>query len=172
MRILGVDPGLCVTGYGVLEERGADIHLVAAGSIRTSNRHPLPGRLNKIFSGLREVLEQTRPEVMAVENTFLSKNFSAVLKLGQACGVALLAAELSDIPVFEYAPRVVKLAVTGTGAADKEQVLEMVLHHLIPADRKQIEDCSHHVSDALAVGICHLQSHIMRELTMIDSPLR
>ena len=175
MRVLGIDPGTMVTGYGVVGEEGHRIYFIAAGGIKTSARLALSKRLRQIFEGLRKVVVEFQPEVIAVENTFLSKNFATALKLGQACGVALLAAELSGLKVYDYTPAEVKLAVVGHGSAGKVQVQRMV-DYLLQENRPQITseksrlksqpsavNLSHHAADALAVAICHLHTRTIRE---------
>jgi crossover junction endodeoxyribonuclease RuvC len=159
MRVLGIDPGTRATGYGVVGESDSGtrrLYFVGAGTIKTSGRLSLPKRLRQIFEGLTRVIADFQPDAIAVENTFLSNNFATALKLGQACGVALLSAELSGLKVFEYTPSEVKLAVVGHGAAEKEQVQKMVDYLL----------GSHHASDALAIAICHLHSRNLREMNL------
>ena len=164
MRILGIDPGTVVTGYGVVEESPSGLSLIESGGIRTSTRLSLPGRLRQIYEGLMKVMENTPLDAAAVENTFLSKNFATALKLGQACGVALLAAELSGLRVHGYTPAEVKLAVAGYGAADKRQVREMIGRLVSGASPGSTGlDPSHHASDAVAVAVCHLHSRVVRE---------
>ncbi|MGH7274426.1 MAG: crossover junction endodeoxyribonuclease RuvC [Nitrospiria bacterium] len=187
MRVLGIDPGIMVTGYGVVGEESASggprIYFIAAGGIKTSARLPLSKRLRQIFEGLRQVVEEFQPEAIAVENTFLSKNFATALKLGQACGVALLAAELSGLKVYDYTPAEVKLAVVGHGSAGKVQVQRMVdyllrgSHPLKTCEQLTLngqlcpEGLSHHAADALAVAICHLHGRTIRERVLINSGL-
>lgn len=164
MRVLGIDPGTVVTGYGLLEENGAKLCLIEARGIRTSTKLSLPRRLRQIFEGIQGAIKDFEPDVVAVENTFLSKNFSSALKLGQACGVALLAAELSELEVYDYAPTEIKLAVTGHGAAGKPQVRQM-LDHLVsmPSNVDAVVEDSHHAWDAVAVAVCHLHIRQVRE---------
>ena len=171
MRVLGIDPGTRATGYGVVGEEGHRIYFVGAGTLKTSGRLSLPKRLRQIFEGLTQVMADFQPDAIAVENTFLSNNFATALKLGQACGVALLAAELSGLKVFEYTPSEVKLAVVGYGAAEKEQVQRMVeyLLQLTVNNQQCPKGLSHHASDALAAAICHLHSRNLREVELSDS---
>ena len=187
MRVLGIDPGTMVTGYGVVGEESASgghrIYFIAAGGIKTSAKLPLSKRLRQIFEGLRQVVEEFQPEAIAVENTFLSKNFATALKLGQACGVALLAAELSGLKVFDYTPAEVKLAVVGYGSAGKVQVQRMV-DYLLRENPPPITkgestsknhpcavNLSHHATDALAVAICHLHTRTIREMVLSNGGL-
>ena len=187
MRVLGIDPGTMVTGYGVVGEESAPggqrIYFIAAGGIKTSARLPLSKRLRQIFEGLREVVGKFQPEVIAVENTFLSKNFATALKLGQACGVALLTAELSGLKVYDYTPAEVKVAVVGHGSAVKVQVQRMVDYLLWETTPKITSegstskrqrcavDLSHHATDALAVAICHLHTRTLREMVLSNDGL-
>jgi len=174
MRVLGIDPGARVTGYGVVGEKSASgghrIYLIGAGAIKTSPRLSLPKRLRQIFEGLTQMMAEFQPDAVAVENTFLSNNFSAALKLGQACGVALLAAELSGLQVHDYSPAEIKLAVVGHGGAEKEQVQRMV-NYLLGSKSGEL-DGSHHATDALAVAICHLHSKNLREVMLSSSGIR
>ncbi len=179
MRVLGIDPGTRATGYGVVGEDARRIYFVGAGTIKTSGRLSLPKRLRQIFEGLTQVISDFQPDAIAVENTFLSNNFATALKLGQACGVALLSAELSGLKVYDYTPSQVKLAVVGHGAAEKEQVQKMVDYLLgLKGTEKDPAsglasagriDRSHHASDALAVAICHLHSRNLREMEISDA---
>jgi len=167
MRVLGIDPGTRATGYGVVGESDSGtrrLYFVGAGTIKTSGRLSLPKRLRQIFEGLTRVIADFQPDAIAVENTFLSNNFATALKLGQACGVALLSAELSGLKVFEYTPSEVKLAVVGHGAAEKEQVQKMV-DYLLGSKSVELYG-SHHASDALAIAICHLHSRNLREMNL------
>ena len=168
MRVLGIDPGSRVTGYGLVGEEPASVghrlYLIKAGAIRTSGQLSLSKRLRQIFTGLTQVMTEFQPDAVAVENTFLSNNFASALKLGQACGVALLAAELSGCHVYDYSPTAIKLAVVGHGTAEKEQVQQMV-YYLLRSKGMEL-DGSHHASDALAVAICHLHSRTLREATL------
>ena len=160
MRVIGIDPGTVTTGYGVVEEAGRRLIYIASGSITTSAAQPLSRRLKKIHDELTAALAAHRPAAMAVEDTFVAKNFQSALKLGQARGIALLAGEQFGLPVFECTPTEVKLAVVGYGAARKDQVENMVVRLLnlaAPPD-------SHHAADALAVAICHLHSAKIKAL--------
>lgn len=127
MIVLGVDPGTATTGYGVVRggEPGGP-QLLECGVIRTQSRAALASRLRAIFEGLGEVIERHHPDAMAVEDVFFAKNVRTTVVLGHARGVALLAGEQSGLEVHEYAPRAIKKAVVGTGAATKEQVQFMV----------------------------------------------
>ena len=150
VRILGIDPGLRRTGWGVIEIDGNRLTFVACGSVEPLESLPLASRLLAIHQGLIAVLGDFQPAEAAVEQTFVNKDGVATLKLGQARGVAMLAPAMSSIPVAEYAPNQVKKAVVGVGHADKAQIL-MILKLLLPkADPKSPD-----AADALAVAITH-----------------
>jgi crossover junction endodeoxyribonuclease RuvC len=151
--ILGIDPGSNVTGYGLIEQDGGRLRLLDAGAIRAGRGDALPARLRLIHDALAELLAQARPGEVAIESVFAARNAHSALVLGHARGVALLAVSLRDIPVVEYAPREVKLALTGHGAAGKEQVRFMVQRLLaLPRAPASLD-----ASDALAIAICHAQ---------------
>jgi len=160
MRALGIDPGTVATGYGIVDHDSKKLNCIASGTIKTSWNSPLPFRLQKIHQKILDLIDQFHPEVMAVEDTFLGKNFRAALKLGQARGMAILAGQQRNLPLFEYAPTAIKLAITGYGAAQKKQIQLMVSRLLsVPEDFS-----SQHASDALAVAICHLHSERLQRL--------
>jgi crossover junction endodeoxyribonuclease RuvC len=148
--ILGVDPGSHATGYGVIDT-GPVLRMVTGGVIRTSAKSPLPERLTEIHDSLMSVIAEFSPREMAVEDLFNAKNARSSLILGHARGVILLAGGKSNIPVFEYAPRAVKQAVTGKGAAAKEQVRFMVMRMLCLKKEPPLD-----MSDALAVALAHV----------------
>lgn len=158
-RILGLDPGSLRTGYGIIECDGPVQRYVAAGCIRTP-AGPAAGRLRHIYVALSELVEAHQPDEVAIERAFLHRNPDSALKLGQARGVAMCAAALLGAPVFEYAPRAVKLALVGTGAAEKLQVAHMV-RAILAID----EPLGLDASDALAVGLCHGQTRRLNLLT-------
>lgn len=149
MRILGIDPGLRVTGFGVIERHGAKLVYVGSGCIRTPEG-TLPERLKVILAGVGEVIGQYRPEQVAVEEVFVNVNPKSTLLLGQARGAAISGAVLHDLPVAEYTALQVKQAVVGNGHAAKEQVQEMV-RRLLNIEGKLQADAA----DALACAICH-----------------
>lgn len=151
MRILGVDPGTLVTGYGVIDCTGKKSTVVDCGIIRTGAAVSMPLRLKMIHVGLMEVIEQTMPDEFAIESAFYSKNVQSTLKLGHARGVSILAAALREVPTSEYAPREVKQSVVGNGNASKEQVAYMVRALLRLDDAEIPLDAT----DALAVALCH-----------------
>lgn len=147
---MGIDPGSRITGYGVIDLDGPRSRYVASGCIQTDSSRPLPERLKIIFEGVAGVIREHQPVEVAVEQVFMHRNPDSALKLGQARGAALCAVVMAGLPVSEYAPRSIKQAVVGSGAADKTQVQRMVGWLLnraepLPAD----------AADALAVAICH-----------------
>jgi crossover junction endodeoxyribonuclease RuvC len=149
-RLLGIDPGLRFTGWGLIEADGNRLRHVADGVIATDSATSVPDRLRVLYGALVALLSQHHPDETAIEETYVNRNGAATLKLGYARGVALLASALSGVPVTEYAAKSVKLAVVGTGAAEKEQV-QMMVRRLLPGAAIQRSDAA----DALAVAICH-----------------
>ncbi len=149
-RILGIDPGLTHTGWGLIESIGSRLVHVANGAISTKPDVALPERLAFIYRGLVELLREWQPEEAAIEHTYVNKNPAAALKLGQARGIALLAPAMAGLVVAEYQAMEIKRAVVGTGHADKIQVADMV-KRLLPGARMARADAA----DALAIAICH-----------------
>jgi crossover junction endodeoxyribonuclease RuvC len=150
--VLGIDPGLATTGYGVVARGGGGaVALVECGVVRTAAGSPLADRLRQIFEGLGEVLARHAADAVAVEGLFYARNVRTTTVLGHARGAALLAAALRDLPVFEYAPAEVKNAITGTGRATKEQVQFMVQQLL----RLRTAPAPADAADAVAVALCH-----------------
>ncbi len=150
VRILGIDPGLRVTGFGVLEKSGQKLTYVTSGCIRTDERGELPERIRTILEGLSEVIAQIKPQEVAIEKVFVNVNPQSTLLLGQARGAAICAAVICVLPVSEYTALQVKQAVVGNGHARKEQVQEMVRRLL-----KLPGNPSADAADALACAICH-----------------
>jgi crossover junction endodeoxyribonuclease RuvC len=150
IRVLGIDPGLRHTGWGVIESDGNRLRHIADGVISTDSLTNVPLRLKTLDAALATLLDQFRPDEAAIEETYVNQNATATLKLGYARGVALLAPARRGIPVFEYGAKTVKLSVVGTGGADKVQVGLMVRRLLPGAARKRAD-----AADALAVAICH-----------------
>ena len=156
-KLLGIDPGLRFTGWGLLEADGNRLRHLADGVIATDSSDSVPARLKMLHDALAALLAELRPDEAAVEETYVNRNGSATLKLGYARGVALLGPALLGIPVSEYAAKSVKLAVVGTGGADKGQVQQMV-RRLLPGARIGSADAA----DALAVAICHAHHRASR----------
>jgi crossover junction endodeoxyribonuclease RuvC len=150
VRIIGIDPGLRNTGWGVIEVEGSGLSYVADGSVHSDADAPLATRLLQIHRQLADILARFLPDEAAIEETFVNKDARATLKLGQARGAAMLAPALAGIPVSEYAPNVVKKSVVGAGHAEKDQVKHMVKILLPRAEMKTSDSV-----DALAIAICH-----------------
>jgi crossover junction endodeoxyribonuclease RuvC len=150
IRILGIDPGLRRTGWGIVEAKGNALAFIAAGSVTSAADGELAGRLAELFDGLSAVMARHAPEEAAVEQTFVNRDAVATLKLGQARGIALLVPAKAGLRVAEYAPNAVKKAVVGVGHAEKAQMRAMV-RVLLPRAVFDSDDAA----DALAVAICH-----------------
>ncbi len=159
MRVMGIDPGTQITGYGVVEKDGALLRHIDNGCLTARRGDVLALRLGAIYGTLLEKLEQFRPDVVAVEEIFFSKNISSALRVGEGRGIVLLAAVQKDIPIVEYSTREVKQAMTGYGQASKEQVQQMVRRILKLPEVAQMD-----ASDALALAICHLNSFQLRKV--------
>ena len=157
VKILGLDPGSRRTGFGVIECRGADYKHVAHGCIAVAGLE-LADRLRRIFEVLTELISEHGPGEIAVERVFVNRNVESALKLGQARGAALCAIP-EGVPVFEYAPRAIKLALVGSGAAEKAQVGHMI-KTLLQLDEKLSPDAS----DALAIAVCHAHTRRLHQL--------
>lgn len=151
MRVLGIDCGSAVTGYGVIESNGAQHRMVAAGVIRTDTKRPFETRLLAIARGLRDLIQEHAPDAAAVEEVFFSANVKTALKLAHVRGIALLAVAEAGMQLAEYSPLEVKMSVVGYGRAEKSQVQIMVRSLLRLPDAIESEDAC----DALAVAICH-----------------
>jgi crossover junction endodeoxyribonuclease RuvC len=150
MRILGLDPGLRNTGWGVIETQGNRLRYIADGVVNSDAKLTLAERLNQLFEGVFEIAEGFEPQEAAIEETFVNMNPNSTLKLGQARGAIILAPARLKIPVFEYAPNKIKKAVVGSGHAAKEQVVSMI-KMLLPGCNPKSTDSA----DALAIAICH-----------------
>jgi crossover junction endodeoxyribonuclease RuvC len=162
VRLIGLDPGLRNTGWGIIDASGNRLRHVANGTVRSDEKDTLAQRLAQIFAGLNDVLDTWRPHSAAVEETFVNKNPSSTLKLGQARGIAMLAPALRGIPVSEYTPNQVKKSVVGVGHADKDQI-HMMVGVLLPGVQLTGPDAT----DALAVALCH--AHLVQTGTNISS---
>lgn len=151
-RILGIDPGTGICGFGVLEGRAA----LDFGVITTPAHTPLPDRLLDIYESLQEIIAASHPEVVAIEKLFFKQNITTGITVAEARGVVILVARQHNLPIYEYAPNEIKKALTGYGMADKKQMQEMVRQHLNLEKAPQPDDAA----DALAVAITHaLMSH-------------
>lgn len=154
MLVLGVDPGLATTGYGLVHEAENELQAIAYGVVTTPARRPLAERLQQLYRELAALIERYRPDEGAVEELFFSRNVRTAMSVGQARGVALLALADANVPVAEYTPLTIKQAVSGFGGADKIQVQTMVKMLLKLESVPRPDDAA----DALAVAICHLHS--------------
>jgi len=160
IRILGLDPGLRHTGWGVITVDGARLSHVAHGVINPKDSLPFAERLRLLFEGITQVVERHAPQEAAVEETFMNNNAASALKLGHARAMALVVPALAGLPVAEYAAKVVKKAVVGTGGADKDQVAFMIAR-ILPTAGPTTADAA----DALAVAIAHAHARKARQLT-------
>lgn len=151
MRILGIDPGIAIVGYGVIDEQRGDIKPVQYGSIQTPKELTTSARLHQIYLSMQEIIKSYQPEVIAVEKLFFNTNATTAFTVGQARGVILLAAEEAGIPLFEYTPLQVKQAVVGYGRAEKKQMQAMVRMLLNLKEVPKPDD----VADALGIAITH-----------------
>ena len=151
MVIMGIDPGSRITGYGLIRRETDSWSLLGHGCIRTQGAATFSEKLNQIYSGLMELVERFRPDAVVVERGFFGKNPRTALAMGQVLGISLLVAARASLPICEYSPREIKLAVTGFGSASKEQVQHMV-KQLLQVDEDSLAPDA---SDALAAALCH-----------------
>ena len=158
MRILGIDPGVATIGFGLVEADRAQVHMVTYGAITTPAGLPLSRRLYQIDRDMEELIEKLKPDVMAVEELFFNTNLTTGIAVAHGRGVILCAAERCGVPLHEYTPGQVKLAVTGYGKAEKRQVMDMTkrLLHLKAVPRPD------DAADALALALCHARSFTSR----------
>jgi len=152
LRLLGVDPGSRITGFGIIQLENRQHRYLSSGCIRTEGG-AMAGRLQEIFRGLNQLIQEFQPEMLAIEKVFMHRNADAALKLGQARGAAIVAATNANLPVHEYTPNEIKQAVVGHGHADKAQVQHMVRVLLNLPGTPQAD-----AADALAVALCHAQT--------------
>jgi len=160
VRVIGIDPGTAITGWGIVEGSGSELQMVAVGTITTAAGTPLPERLQIIYHELTAIIEQWQPSTAAIEELFFSKNAKTALAVGHGRGVAMLALANADLSITEYKPLEVKQAITGHGGADKKQMQQMVKLLLALDDIPRPDDAA----DALAIAICHLHSARLRLL--------
>lgn len=149
MRIIGIDPGTGILGFGVIDVAHGKMTLVTAGVIRTPAHTPLPERLEEIYEGITDIIAETKPTVMAIEKLFFSRNITTAISVAQARGVAMLTGRQAKLRIEEYTPNEIKQAVAGYGAAKKAQVQEMVRIQLGLSEVPKPDDCA----DALAAAI-------------------
>lgn len=153
-RIIGIDPGLVSTGWGIIEMQAGRLSFVACGTINPSAKLGLAERLLTLHRELNAIITQHQPQAAALEETFATANGASTLKLGQARGALLVTLAACGLEVGEYSAKVVKKAVVGSGGADKHQVSQMV-GVLLPPSREPLAACKHDAADALAIAICH-----------------
>lgn len=149
MRIIGIDPGTGILGFGVIDARGAATRLVTAGVITTPAHTPLPDRLEEIYSGLTEIIRETKPQVMAIEKLYFAQNVTTAISVSHARGVAMLTGRQANLEIEEYTPLQIKQTMTGYGRATKKQIQEMVRIQLGLQEAPKPDDCA----DALAAAI-------------------
>lgn len=151
MRILGIDPGTAITGFGVIDTEGSRFKFVDAGVIRTPKEQPMNERLATVYDEIKELITEFKPDVMSIELLFFARNVTTAMTVGQSRGIVMLAATQAKIPIYEYTPMQVKQAVTGYGKADKKQIQEMV-KNLLKLDQIPKPDDA---ADGLAIAITH-----------------
>ncbi|TVM00923.1 MAG: crossover junction endodeoxyribonuclease RuvC [Candidatus Brocadia sp. WS118] len=156
MKILGIDPGTQVAGFGVIEKSGSKIRTIEYGSIKANKNQTFAQRLHTIHAKIMDVISKHQPDEIAIEEAFYSKNIKSAIRIGEGRGIVFLCAAMANIPITEYAATVIKKAVVGNGNAQKEQVQEMVKIILNLPEIPEPKDAS----DALAIAICH--SHNLR----------
>jgi crossover junction endodeoxyribonuclease RuvC len=149
MRIIGIDPGTGILGFGVIDAARGKTKLVTAGVITTPAHTPLPDRLEEIYNGLTDIITETKPEIMAIEKLFFARNVTTAMSVSHARGVAMLTGKQANLPIEGYTPMQIKQTITGYGKADKKQVQEMVRIQLGLQDVPKPDDCA----DALAAAI-------------------
>lgn len=151
MRIIGIDPGTGILGFGVVDIVKGKARMVTAGVITTPAHTPIDERLEEIFDGLTDIIAETKPDVMSIEQLFFARNVTTAISVAQARGVAMLTGRKARLPIAEYTPMQIKQTLTGYGKADKKQVQEMVRMHLNLKEVPKPDDCA----DALAAAITH-----------------
>lgn len=159
MRVLGIDPGSETLGWAIVEGTGAKYDAVDFGTVKSSTKLSFSKRLLSIHSGVSEIIDKFRPEVLSIEDSFYAKNASVAIKLGQVRGVILLLAEQMNLEIAEYAPRLIKQTVVGYGNAEKQQVQQMVKILLRLKDVPK----PHDAADALAIAVCHFHHATLNE---------
>lgn len=155
MKILGIDPGIAIVGFGVIEYDGFKFKTIDYGAITTPAHTPLPARLKMVYDDMNYVIEKFKPDQVAIEELFFNNNAKTAIAVGQARGVLILAAENRKIPVYEYTPLQVKQGVVGYGRADKKQVQQMVKAMLSLHEIPKPDD----TADALAIAVCHAHTN-------------
>lgn len=156
MIIIGIDPGLIKTGWGVINKIDNQVKYIASGAIKTDTKLSLSERLLNIYNEVDKLIKTYKPDTFSIEETFVNNNPLSSLKLGHARGVAILAAALNNIPVFEYSPNLIKKTITGAGKAEKQQMVAMI-KYIFPCVNPKTED----EADALCIAVCHC-NHIIK----------
>jgi crossover junction endodeoxyribonuclease RuvC len=151
LRVLGIDPGNHITGYGVIEKQRSSLHHVMHGEIKMAKAASRSSRMLMIYDNLQEVISRSSPDVIAIEDIFYGKNIKSLIRQGEARGVVILACSHKNIPIYEYTPLEIKKAVVGYGRAEKKQVQTMVKAILHLSELPRVD-----AADALAVAICHV----------------
>lgn len=159
MIILGVDPGLQRTGWGLIRKEGSNLKFIDAGTLTSDNKRPLAERLLQLHDTLLEIITHHKPDAAAIEETFVNVNPASTLKLGQARGALLMTLSLAGLDVHEYAATQVKKTVVGVGRADKNQI-QMMVEMLLPASKGKVQGAD--AADALAIAICHAHHAVMK----------
>lgn len=159
--ILGVDPGLQKTGWGIIRKEGSHLKFIACGTLTSDPKAPLAIRLRQLHDALYEIIAHYKPDTAAIEETFVNVNPASTLKLGQARGALLLTLSLADLPVAEYSATQVKKTVVGVGRAEKQQI-QAVVEMLLPETKQQ--KFGPDAADALAVAICHSSHSVMQQI--------
>ena len=154
MRILGIDPGFAITGFSIIDYQGNKFKLITSGAILTEAHTSFPLRLEKIHNELNEIINEYKPDAMAIEELFFNNNAKTAINVAQARGVILVTAKLNKVPIYEYTPLQVKQAVVGYGRADKMQVQRMVKMILHEENLPKLDD----TTDSMAMAICHAHS--------------
>ena len=163
MLTLGIDPGTATTGYGLVRQQGDKLSYVGCGCVITTPKESSQNRLAKIYTEIKQLIKIHRPDFVAVERLFFGENTKTAMAVGQARGIVLLAAAEGKIPLFEYTPLEVKVALTGYGKAEKRQMQQMVRVVLKLNDIPKPDDAA----DALAIAICHLHTHKFKESVLV-----
>jgi crossover junction endodeoxyribonuclease RuvC len=159
LRILGIDPGIAIVGFGFIDKQGSKLVPVQYGCIQTNANTDSSVRLEEIYDTIQQLIEKYKPDTFAIEKLFFNKNVTTALTVAQARGVLILAATQKGLPIAEYTPLQVKQAVVGYGRAEKKQVQEMVRMFLHLSSVPKPDD----VADALAIAICHAHSYVLNE---------
>ena len=154
MRIIGIDPGYAITGFGIIDYQGNHFNLIKSGSIETKAGVPFPNRLQKIYDDMLKLIDEYKPDAISIEELFFNTNTTTAIGVAQGRGAVLIAASKTSTPIFEYTPLQVKQSVTGYGRADKKQVQAMVKAVLKLEKIPKLDD----TTDAMALAICHAHS--------------